>query len=73
MFKKSSKGPRTLNPGKSCADCEYHRCNTGCMSVPREMCRGFCTKKHKPKQCHHSGKMCMYFKQIDWSKKYDLS
>lgn len=66
MFEKSPKGPKTLNPGKTCADCEYHVCNTQCMSEPKMGCRGFCTAAHGPKQCSMSGKMCKDFKQIDW-------
>ena len=66
MFEVSPKGPKTLNPGKTCADCVHHNCGTGCMSVPRTGCKGFCMKKHKHRQCHHSGKMCKDFKQIEW-------
>ena len=66
MFEKAPKGPKTLNPGKTCADCEHHVCSTQCMSKPRTSCRGFCMVKHSPRQCSMSGKMCKDFKQIDW-------
>ena len=66
MLEKSHKGPKTLNPGKTCADCEHHRCDTWCMNKPKIDCNGFCMAKHKPKQCSASGKMCEDFKQVNW-------
>ena len=66
MFEKSPKGPKTLNPGKTCADCMHHVCGTQCMSKPKMSCRGFCMAKHRPKQCSMSGRMCKDFKQINW-------
>jgi hypothetical protein len=66
MFEKSPKGPKTLNPGKTCADCVHHVCSTQCMSKPKMSCRGFCMARHRPKQCSMSGKMCKDFKQIEW-------
>lgn len=66
MFEKSPKGPKTLNPGKTCADCIHHVCSTQCMSKPKLSCRGFCMARHRPKQCSMSGKMCKDFKQIEW-------
>lgn len=66
MFETSPKGPKILNPGKRCADCEHHVCSNQCMSKPKMSCRGFCIAKHSPKQCSMSGKMCKDFKQINW-------
>lgn len=66
MFEKSPKGPKTLNPGKTCADCAHHVCNNQCMNKPELSCRGICMAKHRPKKCSMSGKMCKDFKQIDW-------
>lgn len=66
MFENSPRGPKTLNPGKTCADCMQHTCSTQCMSKPKMSCRGFCMAKHIPKQCSMSGKMCKDFKQINW-------
>ena len=66
MFEEFPKGPKTRNPGKTCADCMHHICSTQCMSKPKMNCRGFCMAKHIQRQCSMSGKMCKDFKQINW-------
>lgn len=68
MFEKAPKGPKTLNPGKSCADCVHHVCSSECMQKPHKVCKGYCTQTKYATRCSKSGKMCKEFKQVDWRK-----
>lgn len=61
MFEKSHKGPKTLNPGKTCADCAHHICESECIEKVR--CKAYCDISNKRIRCHASAVSCEHFER----------